>query len=572
MRVTTIAAATLVGVSVVGAPHPPSARAAAAAPPGIAEPVDLDAVHRIKTEAFTKSQVMETIGALTDVAGPRLTGSTGLDRAGDWAIERLKTWGVPGARRETWGTFGRPWSVTRFNLEQTAPWYARLDAVPRAFCLGTDGRVEGDLVAAPLFTGRDEEGIRWDLAKYGAQVDGYIARWRGKLRGRLVLIDPARVPGVAASKEPERYADADLADLMKAPEPRPVAAWEWPIDSMPADEKERRALSATLPQEVWADFQKRRSAVQDRLNAFFKEEGVLGILASDRRGDVGLVFAERAGSWDADSTPAAPTIVLASEAYNRLLRLFDRGAAPRVALDLAVRLGDKPAEPWNLIAEIPGGRQRDQVVMLGAHLDSWHGATGATDNAAGCAVVLEAMRILKALNLRLDRTVRLALWTGEEQGLLGSRAYVRAHFADPITMTLKPEHAALSGYFNLDNGSGKIRGVYLQGNDAMRPIFESWFAPFADLGVTAITIRDTGSTDHKPFDAVGLPGFQFIQDPLDYTDRTHHSDLDGVDSIRAGDLMQAAAVMAATVYDAANRAGMLPREPLPPPLPPKKKG
>src|SRR6185436_4421262 len=214
------------------------------------------------------------------------------------------------------------------------------------------------------------------------------------------------------SKEPERYADADLADLMKAPEPRPVAAWEWPIDSMPSDEKERRALSATIPQEVWADYQKRRSAVQDRLNAFFKEEGVLGILASDRRGDVGLVFAERAGSWDADSAPAAPTIVLASEAYNRLLRLLDRGAAPRVALDLAVRLGEKPSEPWNLVAEIPGGRHRDQVVMLGAHLDSWHGATGATDNAAGCAVVLEAMRILKALNLRVDRTVRLALWTG----------------------------------------------------------------------------------------------------------------------------------------------------------------
>ncbi|HKQ98392.1 MAG TPA: M20/M25/M40 family metallo-hydrolase [Candidatus Polarisedimenticolia bacterium] len=561
MRVLPSAAAlALFGVIVLVAP----------AAAGTTEPVDLDVVHRIKAEAFAKSQVPDTIAALADVVGPRLTGSTALEQAGDWAIKRLAEWGVPGAHRERWGTFGRPWAVTRFNVEQTAPYYARLDAVPRAFCAGTEGRVEGDLVAAPLFTGREEENVRWDLAKYGAQVDGYIAKWKGKLRGRMVLIDPSRNPGAAASKDPARYAATDLDDLMKAPEPRPAPAWEWPVERMPADEKERRALSATIPQEVWSDFQERRSKVQDRLNAFYKEEGVLAILASDRRGDEGLVFAERAGSWDAGSEPPAPTIVLASEAYNRLLRLLDRGAGPKVALDLGVAMGDKPAEVWNLIAEIPGGKRRNEVVMLGAHLDSWHGGTGATDNAAGCAAVLEAMRILKALNLPLDRTVRLALWTGEEQGLRGSRAYVREHFADAVTMARKPEHATLSGYFNLDNGSGKIRGVYLQGNDAMRPIFEAWFAPFADLGVTAITIRDTGSTDHRPFDAVGLPGFQFIQDQLDYMDRTHHSDLDVADKIEPGDLMQASAVIASVVYHAANRAALLPREPLPPPLPPKK--
>jgi hypothetical protein len=553
----------------------PVARAADAPVSGAApaaEPVDLDVVHRIKAEAFTRSQVPDTIAALADRVGPRLTGSPALQQAGDWAIERLKSWGVPGARLEPWGSNGRAWTVTRFNVEQTAPFYVRLDAVPRAFSEGTNGRVEGDLIAAPLVTGREEEGVRWDLAKYTAQVDGYIERWRGKLRGRLVLIDPVRVPGAAGSKEPERYAAADLEDLMKAPEPRPVPAWEWPLDRLPADEKERRVLTATIPQEILSEFQERRSLVQDKLNAFLIAEGVLGVLASDRRGDAGLVFAERAGGWEAGSQAAAPTIVLASEAYNRLLRLLEKGAGPKVAIDLGVRAGDTPVPLWNLIAEIPGGRHRDQVVMLGAHLDSWHGGTGATDNAAGCAVVLEAMRILKALNLRLDRTVRLALWTGEEQGLRGSRAYVRTHFADSVTMTLKPEHASLSGYFNLDNGSGKVRGVYLQGNDAMRPIFAAWFAPLADLGVSAITIRDTGSTDHRPFDAVGLPGFQFIQDPLDYMDRTHHSDLDVADKIETGDLMQAAAVMATTVYHAANRPAMLPREPLPPPLPPKKKG
>ena len=569
MRVTIAAAIAFAGLLDPIATGAPAARAATTAT--AAEPVDLDVVHRIKAEAFSRSQVTDIIGALADVAGPRVTGSPGLERAGDWTIERLRAWGIPDARRETWGTFGRSWSVTRFNIEQTAPWYARLDGVPRGFCSGTDGRVEGELVAALVFSGREEEPIRWDIPRFTAQVDGYIARWRGKLRGKFVLVDPSRTAEPAPPKDPPRYSDADLADLMKAPEPRPVATWQWPIDTMPADEKERRLLSASLPQEVWYDFQKRRAAVQDRLNAFLKEEGVLAVLVSDRRGDHGLVFAERAGTWDADSAPAAPTVVLANEAYNRLMRLLDRGAAPRVALDLGVRFGDKPTEPWNLIAEIPGGRRRDQVVMLGAHLDSWHAATGATDNAAGCAVMLEAMRILKSLNLRLDRTVRLALWSGEEQGLQGSRAYVRDRFADPVTMKLKPGHAGLSGYFNLDNGSGKIRGVYLQGNDLMRPIFAAWFAPFADLGVTAITIRDTGSTDHKPFDTVGLPGFQFIQDPLRYTGGTHHSDLDGADEVRAGDLMQAAAVVASTVYHAANRADLLPREPLPPPLPPKKK-
>ena len=222
------------------------------------------------------------------------------------------------------------------------------------------------------------------------------------------------------------------------------------------------------------------------------------------------------------------------------------------------------------VSGIPGGAKKDGVVMLGAHLDSWHAGTGATDNAAGCAVALEAMRILKTLGLRMDRTVRLALWGGEEQSLYGSRLYVRGHFGDPVTMAIKPEHARLSGYFNVDNGTGRIRGVYLQGNDMMRPIFEAWFAPFHDLGVTTITIARTTDTDHESFDGVGLPGFQFIQDPLDYDTRTHHSDLDVYDHVQAGDLMQASAVLASCVYDAATRPGLLPRKPLPKPLPKKR--
>jgi Zn-dependent M28 family amino/carboxypeptidase len=237
--------------------------------------------------------------------------------------------------------------------------------------------------------------------------------------------------------------------------------------------------------------------------------------------------------------------------------------------DIQARFLDDRTDSVNVIGEIEGGRKKAEVVMIGAHLDSWHGGTGATDNAAGSAVMIEVMRILKALNLKLDRTVRLALWSGEEQGIFGSRAYVAEHFAAREDMALKPGHSGLSGYFNVDNGAGKIRGVYLQGNDAMRPIFEAWFKPFADLGVSTVAIRNTGGTDHLSFDAVGLPGFQFIQDPLDYMSRTHHSDMDTYDHIEPGDLMQAAAIVATFVYHTAVREEMLPRAPLPEPLPPK---
>jgi Zn-dependent M28 family amino/carboxypeptidase len=230
---------------------------------------------------------------------------------------------------------------------------------------------------------------------------------------------------------------------------------------------------------------------------------------------------------------------------------------------LRARISDAPIDATNLVGEIPGGSKKDEIVMVGAHFDSWHSGTGATDNGAGSAVMIEVVRILKALNVKMDRTVRIALWSGEEQGLLGSKAYVKEHFGDPKTMKITAAHAKLSGYFNLDNGSGKIRGVYLQGNDAMRPLFEQWLAPFRDQGVTTLSIRNTGGTDHLSFDAVGLPGFQFIQDPLDYSTVTHHSNMDNYDHAIAADLMQAAAVIASVVYDAATRPEMLPRKPLP---------
>ena len=278
------------------------------------EPVDLDAVHRIKDEAFGRSQVMDHLFSMTDANGPRLTGSPGLTRAATWAVGRLREWGMASPRLETWGRFGRGWSVERFALEMTAPVYTPLPAVPRAWCAGTGGRVAGDVIAAPLWSEREEEAIRYDLARYGAQVDAYAARWRGKLRGRFVLIDPVRSLAAPEKATVERYGPADLEALLAAHDPRPVPKWEWPLDSLPADEKERNALTAWLPQEVLSDFNVRRLRIGDRLNAFLRDEGVLGVLASDRRGDGGIVFVERAGSWALDTPPAPPTVVVAPEA------------------------------------------------------------------------------------------------------------------------------------------------------------------------------------------------------------------------------------------------------------------
>ena len=298
---------------------------------------------------------------------------------------------------------------------------------------------------------------------------------------------------------------------------------------------------------------------------FVKEEAA-GILQEDDGAHEGLLMAEAAGGLKASATSPPPTSSSppSSTIASRALLQHQETARVRL-LNLKAATAGRDVDGLNIAGEIPGAAKKDEFVMIGAHFDSWHSGTGATDNGAGSAVMIEVMRILKSLNVKLDRTVRIALWSGEEQGLLGSKAYVKEHFGDLETMKLQEAHAKLSGYFNLDNGSGKIRGVYLQGNDAMRPIFERWLAPFRDQGVSAVSIRNTGGTDHLSFDAVGLPGFQFIQDPLEYSTLTHHSNMDTLDHAQAADLMQAAAVIAAVVCDAANRPEMLPRRPLPQP-------
>jgi carboxypeptidase Q len=283
--------------------------------------------------------------------------------------------------------------------------------------------------------------------------------------------------------------------------------------------------------------------------------------------DGGTIFGTQAGSPNSEDAVPPPSVALATEHYDRIARLLEHKIPVTVEFDIQSQFVDDTKDSFSVVGEIPGGAKKDEIVMIGAHLDSWSFGTGATDNAAGSAVMLEVMRILKTLDLKMDRTVRIGLWTGEEQGILGSRAYVSEHFANREDMKLKPEHAKVAGYFNYDNGTGRIRGVYLQGNDMMRPIFQSWFEPLKDLGVTTISIRDTSGTDHLSFDAVGLPGFQFIQDSVEYETRTHHSNMDLYDRLQPGDLQQSAAVIASLVYNAATRPEMLPRKPLPKPQP-----
>jgi carboxypeptidase Q len=531
--------------------------------------VNLQIIHRIKAEAFGNSKVMDHLFYLTDANGSRLTGSPGWDRAASWAMSELKKFGADHIHLEPWGPFEKSWSFSRFHIQMEKPVYAPLHGIPMAWSGGTDGPVRGEVIPTHLF--HDDEDL-WtlDIATIRERILEYEQTWKGKLAGKIVLIGRERDFDQPSTQQSHRLDDKALASVGEETELAPTPKNDWLPDRLPRDRKKRDLLFRRIPLEIMADYWERQVRALEPLNGFLRAETVVAVLRADRRGMGGTVFAEAVSSPDAKAPVPPPTAILAPEHFNRLWRLAEKGIQVEVQLDLAVAFHDSPPTA-NVIAEIPGDTKSEEVVMLGGHLDSWHAGTGATDNGAGCAVVMEALRILKSLDVKMDRTVRLALWSGEEQGIYGSRAYVREHFANVRTMSIQPEHDKLSAYFNLDNGSGKIRGIHLQGNDMMRPIFESWFAPFKDLGAGTVTIRDTGGTDHLSFDDVSLPGFQFIQDPLDYGTRTHHSELDVYDHAEPGDLMQASAIMASFVYNAATRSDLLPRKPLPKALPPKPK-
>ncbi len=488
------------------------------------EKLDLDAIYRIKEEGFQRSKVMEIESYLTDVYGPRLTGSPNIREAADWAQKTMREWGLTNVHLETF-PFGRGWDNKRFVANAITPRAYPLTGFPKAWTPGTNGPVTGEAVMAVIRTDED------------------FGKYKATLRGKFVLATPMRA--VEPSVQPlfHRYTADELTDMSK----QPRAGVPPPPGNAPANIQAQ------------AEFNR-------RLNKFWVDEGVAAVLEPGR-GDGGTLFVQSGGSRTASDPPVAPQVVLAVEHYGRIARTLEKKIPVTLQMDIANVFLDADLNAFNVVGELPGTDKADEVVMIGAHFDSWHSATGATDNAAGSAVMMEAMRILKTSGTRLRRTVRIALWGGEEQGLLGSRAYVKDHFGDPATMQLKAEHAKLAAYFNVDNGTGTIRGVYQQGNEAVAPIFSAWMEPFKNLGMTTLTIRNTGGTDHLSYDAVGLPGFQFVQDPVEYNTRTHHSNMDYYERIQPQDMMNNAVIVASFVANAANRDDKLPRKPLPKPTP-----
>lgn len=520
---------------------------------------DLNVIHRIKAEAFRKGKVVETLAALTDRYGPRLTASPEYDAAAEWALTQFKQYGLTNAQLENWGPFGRAWSLKRFSVHLREPQYAPLVGFPLAWSEATKGAVTARPVLVPI---RDN-----DMEKFALDIARVRKEYAGKLNDALVMITPLRELSLQLKPAGSRYTDAELTVQAAAQSPTALKNYDYSKLAVPEDAAERGEFLRNAPPAFRDALNNRRKELRRELHKLLRAEGVTALLVSDRRSDGGTVFGESAGWYEAAFPSPLPTVALTPEHYNRVGRLVERKMPVSVEIELQATISTADVRPANVVAEITGTGKPDELIIVGAHLDSWIGGTGATDNAAGCSVAMEAVRILKSLNLKLDRTVRVVLWSGEEQGLLGSKEYVKAHFGDPRTMQLKPEHGRVSAYFNLDNGSGKIRGVYLQGNDAARPVFERWLSPFRDQGVTTISIRDTFGTDHLSFDEVGIPGFQFIQDPLEYSSRTHHSNMDLFDHAQAPDLIQAAAVMASVIYHAANRTEMMPRKPLPEPAP-----
>jgi len=458
--------------------------------PVLAEDVDLHVIHRIKMEAFHRSQVMDYIFLLTDLNGPRLSGSPGHHKAADAAAKAMRDIGIRDASVVPWGKFGRSWSYRGISVRMLSPTETSLSGVPMAWSHGTDGPVRGDVVLAPLFADPDHPDLD-DLEKIARRIVEYRHEYSGKLRDKIVMVEPARKFSLPTEPSVKRFDDTELDELYIAEAPGTYEPISWPHWRFSRAPEERARRWRATPVEIKSEFWERELAVNDRFYQFLADEGVAAVLLVDDRGDGGAIFSDSYGSWHPGAPVPPPTVTLSPEQYNRIARLLARDVAVELEVDIEAKFHAENVDGRNVIASIAGGKRRNELVMLGGHLDSWHAATGATDNASGCAIVMEAMRILTVLDLKMDRTVRMALWDGEEQNYYGSRAYVRANFGDPVSMELKPDHARLSAYYNIDNGSGKIRGVYLQSNDMVRPIFEAWLAPFADQGVTNITIRET---------------------------------------------------------------------------------
>jgi carboxypeptidase Q len=507
------------------------------------EKVDLETMGRIRYEGFHNSKVMDYATGLMDSIGERLTGSPNMKRANEWTRDQLTAAGLSNAHLEPWGPFGRGWANQYINVRMTSPDIVTLLAYPKAWTPGTNGVVQAKCVRVILSDKKDFD------------------KYRGKLAGMIVILGADVDAQPISDPQFRRDTEEDLAKL--------------------SDYNVAVEHSFT-----YADLLKRLQFIKDQ-NQFFADEKVLAVIDHSRQtSGGGTVFVQSGGTYRTGESVATPQLTMALEHWTRIARLLAQKKDVSLELNVQNTFYDDDPMQYDTIAEIPGTDKKDEVVMLGAHLDSWHAGTGATDNGAGTIVMMEAVRILKALDIHPRRTIRIGLWSGEEEGLLGSQFYVEHHFGsrppldEPLLkgmptlerreagdVTIKPEQAKVSAYFNLDNGSGKIRGIYLQENEAVAPIFEAWMKPFKDLGMTTLTMRNTGGTDHLSFDAVGIPGFQFIQDPLEYDTRTHHSNMDVYDRLQPDDLKQISVIVAGFVYDAAMRDQMLPRKPIEKALP-----
>lgn len=602
------------------APPPVPSRVDTAAPATGPTKIPADALARIRDQGLNHSEVMATLSYLSDVIGPRLTGSPNLARANQWTRDQLTKWGLSNAHLEAWGPFGRGWSLKRFSAQVVAPQDIPLIAFPKAWSPGFEQPITADVVYIEAKTEKDLE------------------KYKGKLKGAIVLYSPPRETQLRFDPLALRIGDSELLTLANSqggspPPPgivrantgaerrellapaaanRELLAPVGTPGTSPAPTTAPAATRTTTPPTTRPN--RRFDPLARTIYKFLATEGAAAVFTPSSQGDGGTFFVAQATvpttqpfrqggppgpqPWSTNAPAMLPQVTVAVEHYNRMVRMIQAGEKLKMNVDLQVQYHTADPMAYNTIAEIPGSDLKDQIVMIGAHMDSWHSGTGATDNGAGVAATMEAVRIIKSLKLQPRRTIRIALWTGEEEGIFGSKAYVAKHFGKfedtttrpasrPAAVTILstgqavpasgpssssrparhfvpgPEYNNLSVYFNLDNGAGKIRGIYLQGNENARPILRHWLAPFADLGAETISLADTGGTDHLSFDAVGLPGFQFIQDPLEYWSRTHHSNQDVFDRVPADDMKQASTILATFIYDAAMADEKFPRKPAP---------
>jgi len=517
-----------------------------------------DVIDKIKEEGSKNSQVMQTLSYLTDVIGARLTGSPAMKRSNEWTRNQMTKWGLQNAKLEAWGPFGRGWTLKNFDAQVVAPYGIPLIAYPKAWSPSTKGAVTSEVIF------------------FDVKTDADFDKYKGKLKDKIVLVSDLRELKIEDKPLSERLTDEQLTKLSNAPDPTAAAPRPQPAAATPEQQQQR--IQGFLQGIKRANF--------------LLQEGAAVLVDSSRIGSGGTIFVQ--GASVAQNIPSditdfvalrrlilspqqkeaeakmLPQMTMATEDYNRLVRMIRQGEKLKMTVDIQAEYNDNDPMSYNTVAEIPGTdpKLKAEVVMLGGHMDSWHAGTGATDNAAGVAVAMEAARIIQSLGLKPRRTIRVALWSGEEQGLFGSAAYVKQHFGELKGggSQSKPElvkgadYEKLSAYYNLDNGTGKIRGVYLQGNSAVAPLFKAWLEPFKEMGATTTTLSNTGGTDHLSYDRIGLPGFQFIQDEIEYDTRTHHSNQDVFDRIQADDMKQAATIMAAFVYQTAMMDEKIPRK------------